>query len=94
MAVCNALRKPQLRHCLKLGSEQLEAARVKWLQEQEKAEAQAEAVRKMVQKKRGGIQFCRDELERLKGRAAVAAETLLKGTKNLPDPEVNVEKKK
>ena len=48
----------------------------------------------MVKKKRGRIQFCRDELERLKRRAAVAAETLLKGTKNLPDPEVNVEKKK
>ena len=28
LAIGNALRKPQIRHCLKLASEQLEAARV------------------------------------------------------------------
>ena len=97
LGVCRAigheLRKPQIRQCLKLGCEQLEAARVKWLHEQQRTEAQAEAVRKMVEKKRGLIQFCRDELDRLKRRAAVAAEALLKGAKNLPDPEVHVEKK-
>ena len=30
-AIGNALRKPQIRQCLKQGSERLEAARTKWL---------------------------------------------------------------
>ena len=34
LAIGNALRKPEIKHFLKLGSEQLEAARVKWLQEE------------------------------------------------------------
>ena len=46
-----------MRPCLKLSSEQLEAARVKWLQQEEKAKEQAEAVRKMLEKKRGMIEF-------------------------------------
>ena len=55
LAIGNALRKPQIRQCLKAGCEQQEAARVKWLQEQEKAEAQAEAVRKIAEKSRGSF---------------------------------------
>ena len=35
-AIGNELRKPQIKHCLKLACEQLEVARVRWLQEQEK----------------------------------------------------------
>ena len=45
------MRKPQLRHCLKLATEQLSAARTKWREAEEKHMAQAEAVRTMLKKK-------------------------------------------
>ena len=42
-------RKPQLQRCLKLASQQLEAARNTWLQKEQKEMAQTEAMRRMVQ---------------------------------------------
>ena len=50
LSIGHGLRKQQIKHCLKLASQQLEAARAKWLQEEQKELAQAEAVRKMVKK--------------------------------------------
>ena len=52
LSIGHGLRKQQIKHCLKLASQQLEAARAKWLQEEQKELAQAEAVRKMVKKTR------------------------------------------
>ena len=43
------MRAPQSKHQLRLAAQQLEAARAKWLQEEEMQQAQAEAVRKMTQ---------------------------------------------
>ena len=54
LAIGNALRKPQIRACLQQATVQLEAARVKWLQEEQREKEQAEAVRKLVEKKKGG----------------------------------------
>ena len=93
-AIGNALRKPQIRQCLKLASEQLEAARLKWLEQEQREELQRESVNKLLSQKRGRMQFCRDEVERLRTRAAMAARALLSGTKDLPDPEVIVLSKK
>ena len=93
-AIGNALRKPQIRQCLKLASDQLEAARLKWLEQEQMDELQRESVRKMLEIQRGRMQFCRDEVERLRTRAAMAARALLSGTKDLPDPEVIVLSKK
>ena len=42
----------------------------------------------------GNIAYIRAELERLRQRAALAAEEIHKGTKDLADPEIPVEKKK
>ena len=47
------MRKPQIKHQLRLASQQLEAARAKWLQDEEMQIAQTEAVRKMIQKQMG-----------------------------------------
>ena len=55
LSIGHALRKQQLRHCLKLASEQLGAARAKWLQDEQKQLAQAEAVRMMVPKRWGTL---------------------------------------
>ena len=93
-AIGNVLRKQQLRHCLKLATDQLEAARAKWLLEEKIQMAKAEAVRKMVQEKMGHIAYVRAELSRLRQRAALAAEEIHKGTKDLADPEISVENKK
>ena len=93
-AIGNALRKQQLRHCLQLATNQLGAARNKWLEDEEKQLAQAEAVRMMVKQKIGHIAYVRAELERLRQRAALAAEEIHKGTKDLADPEISVENKK
>ena len=93
-SIGHALRKQQLRHCLKLASEQLGAARAKWLQDEQKQLAQAEAVRMLVKQKMGHIAYVRAELERLRQRAALAAEEIHKGTKDLADPEISVGKKK
>ena len=90
----HALRKSQLRHQIKLATDQLQAARTKWLTEEQKQQAQAEAVRKHMQKKMGRIAYVRAELERLRQRAALAAEEIHKGTKDLADPEISVENKK
>ena len=49
------LRKQQITHCLKLASDQLEGARNKWLEEEEKQSMAAEAVRVMQQKKDGTL---------------------------------------
>ena len=51
LSIGHALRKQQLRHCLKLASEQLGAARDTWLQDEQKQMAQAEAVRSMLREK-------------------------------------------
>ena len=48
----------------------------------------------MVQKKIGRIEYARAELKRLRQRAALAAEEIHKGTKDLADPEISVENKK
>ena len=93
-SIGHALRKQQLRHCLKLATEQLGAARAKWLMDEQKQMAQAEAVRMMVQRKIGHIEYVRAELERLRQRAALAAEEIHAGTKDLADPEISVENKK
>ena len=58
------------------------------------AQAKAEAVRKMVEKKMGRKKYVKEELERLRQRAAVAAEEIHTGSKDLADPEVTLEKKK
>ena len=42
----------------------------------------------------GDIAYIRAELERLRQRAALAAEEIHKGAKDLADPEIFVEKKK
>ena len=94
MSMGNAMRKLQLKRCLKLASDQLEAARKKWKQDEEKQQAQAEALTSMVQKKVGRIHYVRVELNRLSQRAALAAEEIHKGTKDLADPEISVEKNK
>ena len=83
----------QTKHCLKLASQQLEAARAKWLQDEEMQQAQAEAVRKMTQKQIGRMTYIREELKRLRHRAAMAAEELHQSTENLADPEVLANKK-
>ena len=51
LSIGHALRKQQLRHCLKLATAQLQATRAKWLLDEQKQLAQAEAVRMMVQRK-------------------------------------------
>ena len=61
---------------MKLASEQLGGARAKWLEDEQKQLAQSEAVRMMVQKKIGHIAYVRAELERLRQRAALAAEVI------------------
>ena len=93
-AIGHPERKDEIREKLKRGAEQLEAARLKWLEKQAKEDAQLEALRAMVEKQRGRQQFLQDELERLRGRAKAAAEACLRGAENLPDPEFEVEKKK
>ena len=93
LSIGHGLRKQQIKHCLKLASRQLEAARAKWLQEEQKELAQAEAARMMVQKKMGNIAYIRAELARLRQRTALAAEQIHKGTKDLADPKIFVEKK-
>ena len=87
-------RKPQLKRCLKLASQQLEAARNTWLQKEQKEMAQTEAMRRMVQKRIGHKAYVRAELEKMRQRAALAAEVIHKGTKDLAEPEISVEKKK
>ena len=94
LSIGHGLRKQQIKDCLKRATEQLEAARAKWLVEVQKQLAQTEAVRMMVQKKMGNIAYIRRELDRLRQRAAVAAQEINKGTKDLADPEIFVENKK
>ena len=53
-------------------------------------EEKQECVMAMLENKRGRIQWCREELERLRAKAAQAAKALLIGTNDLPDPEVVV----
>ena len=48
----------------------------------------------MARKKMGNSAYIRFELERLRQRAALAAEEIHNGTKDLADPEICVEKKK
>ena len=50
---------PQIKHHLRLASQQLEAARAKWLQEEDMQQAQAEAVREMTQKQIGRMTYIR-----------------------------------
>ena len=87
------MRTPQIQHQLRLASQQIEAARAKWLQDEEMQQAQAEAVRKMTQKQIGRMTYIREELKRLRHRAAMAAEELHQSTENLADPEVLANKK-
>ena len=87
------MRKQQLKHHLKLASQQLEAARDKWLQEEHMQQAQAEAVRNMTQKQIGRMTCIREELKRLRQRAALAADEIHQGTNNLAGPEVLEHKK-
>ena len=67
---------------------------MRWLDDEKTQSAKAEAVRKMVEKKMGRIRYAKEELERLRKRAAVAAEEIHTGSKDLADPEVTLEKKK
>ena len=94
LAIGNALRKSQLRHQIKLATDQLQAARLKWLTQEQKEQAMAEAVRKNMQKKMGRIEYVRAELERLRQRATIAAEEIHSGSKDLDDPEISVDNKK
>ena len=55
LSIGHALRKQQIKHCLRLASEQLEAARAKWLQEEQRQLAAAEAVRMMARKRWGTL---------------------------------------
>ena len=48
LSIGHPLRKQQIWHCLKLASDQLEAARARWLQEEQKQLAQAEAASVVV----------------------------------------------
>ena len=50
-------------------------------------QAQAEAVRKMTQKQIGMMTYSREELKILRQRAALGADEIHQGTKNLADPE-------
>ena len=50
--------------------------------------AQAEAVRMMVQRKMGRTAYIKSELERLRQRAALAAEAIHAKPKPLADPEI------
>ena len=93
-AIGNALRKPQLRDQIKRGTDQLEAARLKWLTQEQKDQAMAEAVRKTMQKKMGRIEYVRAELSRLRQRATIAAEEVHSGSKDLDDPEIYIDNRK
>ena len=86
-------RKPQINHQLRLASQQLEAARAKWLEDEEKQKVQTEAVSKLIEIQMGRITYIREELKRLRHRAAMAAEELHQSTENLADPEVLANKK-
>ena len=48
----------------------------------------------MVQKKMGNSAYIRAELERLGQRAVLAAEEIHKGTKDLADPEIVVDRRR
>ena len=73
---------------MKLASEQLGATRAKWLHDEQKQWMQAEAVMMFGQKQMGHSAYVRAELERMRQRAALAAEEIHKGTKDLADPEI------
>ena len=47
----------------------------------------------MIQKQMGRMTYIREELKRLRHRAAMAAEELHQSTENLADPEVLANKK-
>ena len=93
-AIGNAQRKPQLRHQIKLATDQLQAARLKWLAQEKRDQAMVEAVRRNMQKRMGRIKYARTELERLRQRATIAAEEIHSGSKDLEDPEIYVDNKK
>ena len=93
-AIGNAQRKPQLRHQIKLATDQLQAARLKWLAQEKRDQAMVEAVRRNMQKRMGRIKYARAELERLRQRATIAAEEIHSGSKDLEDPEIYVDNKK
>ena len=63
------------------------------MEDEEKQKVQTEAVSKMIQKQMGRIYYIREELKRLRHRAAMAAEELHQSTENLADPEVLANKK-
>ena len=63
------------------------------MEDEEKQKVQTEAVSKMIQKQMGRITYIREELKRLRHRAAVAADELHQSTENLADPEVLGNKK-
>ena len=80
---------------MKNATKQLEDARAKWLVEELKHQAQLEAVRKYAQKRMGNIAYTRAELDRLRKRAADAAEAVHQSCSGgLADPEIVVEKKR
>ena len=94
LSIGHPLRKPQIRICLQKSTQQLEDARDKWLKQEEMHRTQAEAVRKLAEKKMGNIVHTRAELEKLRQRAAAAAEEMHRGSRDLSDPEVTVGRKK
>ena len=82
-----------MKHHLRLASQQLEAAREKWLKEEQVSLAQAEAVRQMTDAKIGKLTYMREELKRRRQRAALAAEAVHQGGRKLADPAVLEHKK-
>ena len=51
LSIGHPLRKPQIRICLQKSTQQLEDARDKWLKQEQLQLAQAEAVRKLAEKR-------------------------------------------